>query len=124
MAGWLAGSHGSLRAPNLRDAVRAVLADDQAQQPATARQVADGAPLFDGDPTGDEPGDDALLIDDAQGRVLGAHQLANAVDNQLQHLLDLEHVRMPRTAASSACSAGGSKGLSGPTSASRSIGQG
>ena len=32
-----------------------------------------------------------LLVDDAQGRVLGAHQLANAVDDQLEDLLDLEH---------------------------------
>ena len=55
------------------------------------RQVANGTALLAADTAGDELGDDALLVDDAQGRVLGAHQLANAVDNQLQHLLDLEH---------------------------------
>src|SRR5919106_1193731 len=70
--------------------VRAVLADDQAQQDMATRQIADGASLVGADPAGDELGDQALIVDDAERRVLGGDQLADAVDDQLQDLLDVE----------------------------------
>src|SRR5213076_1266368 len=76
---------------DLRDAVGPILTDDQAQETASMGQLADGPTLRSGDPAGDEFGDLAVLVDDSESCVLGSHQIAHSIDDELQHILDLQH---------------------------------
>ena len=61
-----------------------------AQETAAMWQVADCAPLLGANAAGDELGDQARLVDKAEGRVLRSDQITHAVDNQLQDLLNVE----------------------------------
>ena len=75
---------------DVRDPIRAILADDQAEEAVAARQIADGFPLLRGDPAGDELGDQPSLVDDAKCDIFRRDQVADAIDDQLEDLLDVE----------------------------------
>ena len=57
-----------------------------------ARQRADRLPLLVADAVDDELGEAAVVVGDAQGRVLGVEQLAGGGDDRLQ---DVTHLEMP-----------------------------
>ena len=59
-------------------------------RPRPARDRADPQPLLVGDAAGDEARDLALLVDRAEGGVLRADQVPDAVDDQLQDALDVQ----------------------------------
>ncbi len=77
---------------DVRDAVRLALADDQAEQPVPARRRPDLGTLLDRHPDRDEPLDPTVGVDDAQGRVLRADQVADALDDELEDGFDVEHL--------------------------------
>ena len=75
---------------DLRDPVRAGLADDQAEQPPSARDGSDLESLLAAHARRDEAGDLALIVDRSKGRVLRTHEVAHAVDDRLEHEVDVE----------------------------------
>ena len=75
---------------DLADPVRPTLADDQPEQAAPARDRADPDSLLVGHAARDEAGDLPLLVGGAERGVLGADQVADAVDDQLQDALDVQ----------------------------------
>ena len=70
------------------DPERAVLAHDQAQEAAPARQRTDPGPLLRVDPGRDESLDVAVRADDAQGRIARPDERPNLVDDDLQDVVD------------------------------------
>ncbi len=56
-----------------------------------ARRVADPLAHLVADPDGHEALDDAAVVNDPERGVAGSHEVADAVHDQLQHLVDLEH---------------------------------
>ena len=62
--------------------------DDQPEEPATARNVADPRPGLAIHAGGDEPFHHAVGVDDAEGRVLRADQGPDLVDDHLQDVVD------------------------------------
>ena len=78
-------------ARDVRDAIRAVLADDHAQEASAVRQLTDPSAMLVVDAAGDEPFDRAVGIDDPDRGVLGADQAAHAVGDQLEHAIHVEH---------------------------------
>jgi len=69
---------------------RASLADDQPQQSAAAGRVADPLAFGLTDAARDETVDLPLLVDDAQCGVLGLDQVPHAIDDELQHGVEVE----------------------------------
>ena len=100
-----------------RDPIRPVLPDDQPQQPSAAGEVADGLSLLVADPARDELGDQPRLVDNAESGILRGDELADPIDDELQDLPTSSKPLIPRTAASRACRAGGSRASSGASSA-------
>ncbi len=78
---------------DIRDPIRAALADDQAEQPAAARQGADPRPVGLRDPARDEAIDGPEAIGDAERGVLGSDQVADTIDDQLEDRLQLQDGR-------------------------------
>jgi hypothetical protein len=72
------------------DPVRLALADDQAEQTVAARRRADLFAPLARDPRGDEALDPAEPVDDPQRGVLRPRQVAHPVDDQLEHVVDVE----------------------------------
>ena len=73
------------------DPVRAPLADDQAEQATARGQRADRGPLVGLEPSRDESLDPAVRVGDPEGGVAGIDQNADAVDDELEDILDGEH---------------------------------
>ena len=73
---------------DVRDPERAVLAHDQPEEPVTARNVADPRPGLAIHAGGDEAFHDAVGVDDAERRILGADQRSDLVDDHLQDVVD------------------------------------
>ena len=78
-------------AGDVGDPVGPILADDQPEQPAAVRQVADRGAIVVADAARDEALDGAVAVDDADGGVLRVDELAHPVDDHLQHAVDVEH---------------------------------
>ena len=78
-------------APRVRvdvgDPERSVLLDDQTEESVAAGQRPDLCPCLIGQATGDETLDDAVAVDDAERRVLGADQRTDLVDDDLEDLV-------------------------------------
>ena len=93
MSGWAAGQpskRGSLRTSASRSGLR--LVQHRGEDAVLAGQRADGLPLLVADAVDDELGEAAVVVGDAQRRVLGVEQLAGRGDDRLQ---DVAHLEMP-----------------------------
>src|SRR5690242_17643092 len=66
------------------------VANDRPEQPVALRQRPDARAQLGGHAARDEALDVATLVDDAQGGVLGAHELADVVDDDLEHAVEVE----------------------------------
>ena len=73
---------------DVRDAERAVLLDDQAEEAVAARQWADRGPGLAADPGRDEALDDAVRVDGPEGRVARPDEQPDLVDDHLQDIVD------------------------------------
>ena len=78
---------------DVRDPERAVLPDDEAEEPVAPGQVPDPRPGLAVDPGGDEAFHDAVGVDDAEGRVSGPDERTDLVDDDLQDVLDPVQLR-------------------------------
>ncbi len=76
---------------DVRDEVRATLTDDEAEQASASWQVPDPRALGGIETAGDEAIDLTLGIDDAKGCIARLGQVADAVDDELEDGLDVEH---------------------------------
>ena len=72
------------------DTERVALGDDQSEESMTLRQGPESPPLLGRDPARDEALDAPPIIDDAERRVLRTDQGADAIDDELEHGLDVE----------------------------------
>ena len=73
------------------DAHRMAGDDDHAEQAVAVRRRADPLSLRAAHAAGDEALDPTFLINDAQGRVLSVGQLADAIRDQLQDSIHVQH---------------------------------
>jgi hypothetical protein len=73
---------------DVRDAERAVLPDDQAQEPVTTGQCADARPGLPADARRDEPLDDTVRMHDPESGVRCADQWPDLIDDHLEGVVD------------------------------------
>ena len=67
--------------------------DDQPEQAVAGRRRTDQGPLLGRDADRDEALDPAELIDDPEGRIAGIGEGAHALDDELEHGVEVEHAR-------------------------------
>jgi hypothetical protein len=65
------------------------------------RRRPDPGPLRSRDPTRDEPFDPPRIVDDPERRVSSPNELSDAVDDDLENLVDRQAPAIPRVASSS-----------------------
>ena len=73
---------------DVRDAERAVLLDDQAEEAVAAREWADRGPGLAAHPRRDEALDHAMPVDGPEGRVVRPDEQPDLVDDHLQDIVD------------------------------------
>ncbi len=77
------------------DPDRLGLVDQHPEQPVTARQRADSLSLLAGQAARHEPLEDTAVVGDPERRVAGPDELADAIDDELEHPLERQHAGDP-----------------------------